>query len=170
MPESTIVRVKRDGQIAILDNGGSNTYTVAYEPGDFQYSAPLQAVNHFLDRGALGSTPSLRYGDDQPRTLGFSAYFRDPGDTAGSPTYATLPDICEVHASDYVASNWVSTLGANGEVFVLTVNLTIDGSSHGESDKTLGFPFTSLRGSFQEGDPNNYSVSGTSYALRPTLS
>ena len=119
MPESTTIRTKRDGQIAILDNGGSNTYTVAYEPGDFKFDVPGEGVGMYLDRGVIGATPSLRYTDQQAMSLGFSAYLRDIGDSAGSPTYATLPDICHPYASGYVDTTWVSTMGANGEVFTV---------------------------------------------------
>jgi len=40
MAESTVVRVKRDGQILLSDSGSTNTYTIAYEPGDFSYTVP----------------------------------------------------------------------------------------------------------------------------------
>lgn len=168
MPESTTCRVKRDGQIAILDSGGANSYTVAYDPGDFNYDSPQEAVNVFLDRGSL-SGACLRYGDDQPMTLGFSAYLRDLGDTTGA-AYATLLDICHLYAGGYVATNWTSVLGTGSDVFAFTVTLTIDGASFGEADKTLTFNFVVLRASVSEGDPSTINVSGTSYAVRPVLS
>lgn len=168
MAESTTIRTKRDGQIALLDNGGANTYTVAYEPGDFSFDVPHEGVNLFLDRGVIGATPSVRYGDQQPMSFSFSCHLRDVGDTAAG--YATLPDICHPYASGYVETTWVSTLGANAEPFVVTCQLTIDGTAFGEADKTLAFAYCSIRGSGSEGDPNTYNVSGTSYQLRPVLS
>ena len=33
MAESTVVRVKRDGQILLADSGAVHTYTIAYEIG-----------------------------------------------------------------------------------------------------------------------------------------
>lgn len=170
MAESTVVRVKRDGQILLADSGAAHTYTVAYEPGDFSYSVPGYTVNSFLDRGEIGSTPSLRIGDEQPITGSFSAYLRDLGDTAG--TYATLLDIAHVYASKYVASNWVSTLGANSDVFTITISLTIDGSPFGEADKTVTFNFCVFRANAKEGDPNTVDCTFTSYGVngKPVLS
>jgi len=168
MAESTVVRVKRDGQTAILDSGGANTYTVSYEPGDFSYDSPQEGVNLFLDRGVIGGTPSLRYGDDAPMTFSFSAYLRDLGDTGVA--YATLLDICHVYAGGHVATTWTSTLGVASDVKTWTVTLTIDGASFGEADKTLTFKYAVLRASVSEGDPDSISVSGTSYQVRPELS
>lgn len=169
MPESTVVRTKRDGQIAILDSGGANSYVITHEAGDFSYDCPAEAVNLFLDRGVIGATPSIRLGDDQPMTVGFSAYLRDLGDTTGVG-YETLLDICHIYASGYVDTTWVSTMGTNSDVITWTVTLTIDGSAFGEADKTLTFNFCSLRASVSEGDPDTINVSGTSYQVRPVLS
>lgn len=168
MAESTVVRVKRDGQVAFLDSGGVNQYVLAYEPGDFNVDVPAEAVNLFLDRGVIGATPSIRYGDESPMSFGCSAYLRDLGDTANA--YATLPDVLFRYAGRYVASTWTSTMGSNSDVFTVTTNLTLDGSPFGEADKTLALPFSSVRGKIQEGDPATVSVTGTSYAARPTLS
>jgi hypothetical protein len=168
MPESTVVRVKRDGQILLADSGAVNTYTVAYEPGDFSYNVPDYTVNMFLDRGVIGATPSLRIGDEQAMTGSFSAFLRDLGDTAG--TYATLLDVAHRYASKYVATTWVSTLGSASDVFTITITLTIDGSPFGEADKSVAFPFSVFRANAKEGDPNTVDASFTSHAVRPTLS
>ena len=55
-------------------------------------------------------------------------------------------------------------------MFTVTVQITIDGSAFGEPDRTVSFPFSVLRGSFAEGDPNTLNVTGTSYILKPVLS
>lgn len=167
MAESTVVRVKRDGQILLADSGAVHTYTIAYEPGDFSYNVPDYTVINPLDRGEIGATPQLRIGDEQAMTGAFSAYFRDPGDTANA--YATLLDIAHRYTSRYVATNWTSTHGTNGDVFTITISFTLDGSPFGEADKTLTFPFSVLRSNVAEGDPNTVSSTFTSYAVRPTL-
>lgn len=174
MPESRIVRTKRDGQIATLDNGGAHTYVTAWDPGDFTWDVPAEAVNAFLDRGILSGTtgivfapPNLRYGDEQPMTLGFTAHLRDLGDLDN--TYATLPDIVFRYPGRHVDTSWISTLSGFSDVFTVTVQLTIDGSAFGEADKTLVFPYTVLRGSGTEGDPDTINVTGTSYTARPLL-
>lgn len=167
MAESTIVRVKKDGDIMILD-GAAHSYNSKYEPGDFGYTVPDYTVNLFLDRGEIGTVPSIRIGDEQPMTLSWSNYMRDLGDTAGS--YATLLDILHRYVGKYVASNWVSTMGANSDVFTLTVSFSVDGSPFGEADKTVTFPYCVLRDSgVKEGDPNTVGISGTSYCIRPVL-
>ncbi len=168
MPESTVVRVKRDGQILLSDSGAVNIYPIAFEPGDFNYNVPEITVINSLDRGSLGAIPQLRKGDDQPMTGGFSAYLRDLGDTAA--TYATLLDIAHRYAAGFVDANWVSTHGNNGDVFTITIALTIDGSPFGEADKTVSFVFCVFRANSAEGDPSTVACTFTSYAVRPILS
>ena len=168
MAESTVVRVKRDGQILLADSGAAHTYPIAYEPGDFAYTVPDYSVSVFLDRGEMGATPSIRIGDEAPMTGSFSAYLRDLGDTASG--YATLLDLAHRYAAKYVASNWTSTMGSASDVFTIPISLTIDGSPFGEADKTVTFPFAVLRANVKEGDPNTVDASFTSYAVRPLLS
>ena len=167
MPESVVLRNKRDGQILLADSGASHTYTVAYEPGDFNYAVPDTVVTLTLDRGTIGTTPSIRYADEQPMTGGFSAYLRDLGDTANA--YATLVDIAHRYVSRYVAANWTSTMGSSSDVFTITIQLTIDGSFAGEADKTVTFPFCNFMANVTEGDPNTVACTFTSFAVRPTL-
>ena len=65
MAYSTVVKVKRDGVITHADAtgfAGANVLSIAYEPGDFAFSAPKETRNNFLDRGRL--VPSVRFGDD----------------------------------------------------------------------------------------------------------
>jgi len=166
MAYSTVVKVKRDGLISLADNsgfGGANTLDIAYEPGDFSMNAPQESRNNFLDRGRLVS--SVRYGDDQPLTGSFSAYFRDATDAG----VATLFDV--LNQSGFAGSNWVSTLGANAEVFAVDLRLTIEGSDHGDgADHTVTITDVSLDYTFTEGDPNTTSVNWQSHTdIRPTL-
>jgi len=165
MAQSNVVRTKRDVQLALLDSGGTNRLTLDLEPGDFNFAAPEVAIINNLDRGEIGATPSLRKGDEAPITGGFSAYFRDPGDTAGTKTYATLLDAIIRFTAGYVDTTWVSTLGNQSDVDTWTIQYTINGSAFGESDKTLSFPYAVLRlGSFQEGDTTTVNATFTSYA------
>ena len=50
MPESTQIRVKRDGQIILSDDGALSTYTIAYEPGDLTID-----IAHRYDGGHVES-------------------------------------------------------------------------------------------------------------------
>jgi len=164
MAETTTPRTKRDSIIAITD--GATTYTIAKEPGDLTWSVPRETVNLFLDRGVIGATPCIRLGDDQPMELSFSAYQRD----IVSATETFLPDLGIVFASGWVTGNWTSTLSATSDVKTWTTNWTIEGSDFGGTDRTLTFPFCSVRVNGAEGDPNVVNVAITSYALIPTFS
>ncbi len=154
MSYSTVVKTKRDGLLSFADNagfGGANTLDIAYEPGNFQMNAPLEARLDFLDRGRLVS--SVRLGDDQALNGSFSAYFRDATDS----TEATLFDV--LNWSGYVNSNWTQTLGSTAEVKTVDVRLTIEGSDHGDgADHTITITDVSFDYSLAEGDPNTTSV------------
>ena len=168
MAESTVVRVKRDGLITHTD--GTNTLTVSQEVGDFNLDVPRESVNHFADRGKIGAVPDLRKGDDQPMTFGYSKHLTDLGDTAEPEAYQTLLDLLFAYVGGYTDDNWTSTLGTHSDADTWTTKFTMDGASFGESDKTLTLPYGVIRGSIAEGDPDTITVSGTSWAVVPTLS
>ena len=162
MAISTIVKTKRDGSLTFEDNAGANTFTVAFEAGDLSLTLPGATVSNFLDRGRITAPPSIRYGDDQEITGTFTAYLRDVSDA----TYATLFEI--VTQTGQVGSTWVSTMGATGEVFTLTLKWTIAGVIHGDSaDHLVELPYCYVTGSVSEGDPDTISLSFTSYSLYP---
>jgi hypothetical protein len=172
MPESVVVRSKRDTQWIIYDSGGLHSYTGAYEPGDLAFEVPEAAITLILNRGQIGSTPSIRLGDEAPVTGSLTVHQRDIADTAATKTYATVIDIVTRFTSGYVATNWTSTLGSSSDVTTWTLAVTIDGSAFGEADKTLTFPFTVFRGGWSEGDSNSYKITFTSYCQygKPTVS
>lgn len=167
MAYSSVVKTKRDGLITLADDAGfagANLLNITNEPGDFSMTAPQEGRNNFLDRGRLVS--SVRYGDDQPLTGSFSSYFRDTTDSG----VATLFDI--LNQSGFVSTApWVSTLGANAEVFAVDLRLTIEGSDHGDgADMTITITDVSLDYAFAEGDPDTTSVNWQSHTdVRPTL-
>ena len=165
MPISDVVKTKRDGTLTFTDGAGvPNTLTVDFEAGDFNLSIPGPTVVSNLDRGQFKATPSLRYSDDAPMTATFTAMLRDLSDAS----YATLEEI--ILQSGDVGTNWVSTLGADAEVFTLTLGWTIEGTDHGDaSDHSIDLPFCQVTGSLSEGDPNQISISITSYANFPTI-
>lgn len=170
MAESTIVKVKRDGTISLLD-GTSPTprsYVVSAEPGDFNIAVPGETRNNFLDRGRL--VGSVRFGDDQPVTGSFSVYFRGGLSTDGAS--AALLDILNGTAFSYATNPWASTLGANAEVKTVDVLLTVEGTAHGDAaDHVITINDCSLDFSVSEGDPNTITVNFQSHtAVRPTFS
>ncbi len=163
MAESPYIRTKRDGLISVSDSGAANTYTVSVEPGDFTYAAPGYSILRNLDRGDFST---VRRQDAQPVTFGWSVHLRD----IGSLSDFTLPDICEQRAGSawFVAAT--STLDGASDAQTYDSAYTLDGSIFGESDKSLTFPDGSLRGSFTEGDPSSYAVTGEASILAPTFS
>lgn len=169
MAESEKVRVSRDVQMLLSDSGGVHTYAPAWLPGDLSWSGGEYEVISTLNNGDFGSTPSLRKGNEQALTGAFSVYLRDLGDTANA--YATMNELCAPISGRYVATTWVSTLGASADVFTVTLTVTIDGSFAGEADKSLTFTYVVLRsGGTQIGNPSTQTVNWTSYQSRYTLS
>ena len=165
MAVSTIVKTKRDGTLTIKDGTGTPLeLVIAYEQGDLNISIPGPAVNVFLDRGVLGATPSLRYGDEQACSGSFSAYLRHPTDA----TDEVLLDL--ITQSGQIGTNWVSTLGANAEVNTYTLVFAIAGISHGDSaNYSITLNHCVFSGTVGEGDPNSISINFTSYDSYPTV-
>ena len=161
MAISSIVKTKRDGTLQFSDDSAAHTLTVEYEAGDLSISIPGPAVISPLDRGQFGDPPSLRYSDDQAITGTFTAYLRD----LGSASYATLEEI--VTQTGDVGDNWGTTMGSGAEVFTLDLKWTIADSA-GNQELTL--PYCVVTGSFSEGDPNQVSISFTSYSNFPSVS
>ncbi len=160
MAISQIVKTKRDGTLTFSD-GAANSLVVEFEAGDFNLSVPGATVVDNLDRGSM--VGSLRYSDDAPMTASFTAMLRDLGDA----TYATLEEI--ILASGDVGANWQSTLGADAEVFTLDLTWEIV-EPGGLPPHSLQLERCVVTGSLSEGDPDQISISITSYALYPTVS
>ena len=164
MAISSIVKTKRDGTLTLSDLAAAESLVVGFEAGDLSITIPGPGVTNILDRGQMPSpTPSLRYADDAPMTATFTANLRDLSDAA----YATLFEV--ISQTGKVASTWVSTLGANAEVFAIDVGFVMEGTDHGDaSDHSLTLPHCVMTGSISEGDPNSISLSLTSYSVYPT--
>ena len=170
MPESNIVKVKRDGSIALLDGTSPSprSYVVSAEPGDMNIAVPGTTKNNFLDRGRL--VGSVRYGDDQAVTGSFSVYFRGGLSTDGAS--AALLDILNGTAFSYATNPWISTLGTNAEVKTMDLVFTVEGTDHGDAaDHICTIPDCSLDFSLAEGDPNTISINFQSHtAVKPIFS
>jgi len=161
MAESNAVRTKQDAIITITD--GTTTYTVAKEAGDLNASIPGYNLTAPLDRGRFTTSPTIRRGDDQPISIGFSIYLRD----LPNATNLTLPDLC-MDLSGTVAAGMTTTT-TDSDVRTWTVTYTIDGTWNGEADRGLTFPNTVLRATMQEGDPSTISVTGVCHQPFPTV-
>ena len=152
----------KNGTITFADSGGTNTYTVAYEAGDFTASTPGDVITEFMDRQCHASPPALRKTAESNTTIGFSAYFRDVTDASA----AVAPDF--IYNAGFVASDWVSTLGASAEVFTFSVTY-VSASVDGEAAQTLVFNHCHMAdGTFTEGDPVITSFNIISHENTPT--
>ena len=164
MAESTVCKTNRDGTITIADLAGTNSYTIAFEAGDFTADTPGAEILLFLDRGEIGATPCVRKGDEATQSGGFTAYMRDVTDAATE----TAMDF--IHQTGFVGASWVSTLGATAEVETVSVLVTIAGTVHGDgADHTVLYNHCRLKGSWNEAQPNIISFTWTSYELYPTV-
>lgn len=162
MAEGTAVRSLKNGTITFADSGGTNTYTVAYEAGDFSADTPGDIIQEFLDRGCHASTPALRKVGEGSTTISFSAYFRDVTDAAA----AVAPDF--IYNAGFYASDWVSTLGASAEVKAISITY-VSASVDGEAAQTLVFNHCRITGgSFTDGDPCITTFNFTSHETYPT--
>lgn len=156
MPISPIVKNFRDGTITLASGGGSPiTLTVQYENGDFSLTgansgAGSYEITKYLDRGDLGSV--RRVGRSFP-TGQFSAHLTELSDASN----LTLWDAIN-RTGAFAAA--VSTLGANADVYTLTVSLSIEGTTLGEvSDHTLVMNDCRCSIDVSEGDPDSFSIS-----------
>ncbi len=183
MSESTIIHTKLDGVLTLGSqctagggafsasaavNSGADSYTVAFEAGDFSLTIPQPAVSSYLDRGGFTSPPSLRYGDAQAMSFSFSCFMRDLTD-ASAPA---LIDI--INNQGYAGSNWVSTLSTSiadddSEVFAIDLRWVITNQGDATDVSKLVLPYCTVNLSLSEGDPNSVSISGTSWASKPSV-
>ena len=157
--ESSVIKNFRDGTLVLSDGTGSPvSYTVVLEGGDFAaglMSADNHEVTAYLDRGDFAT---LRQTNQTFPSWSFTAHQSGVSDG----TLNTIRDF--VMKSDSYSAN-VSTLGANADVYTIKVTLTIEGTDHGDAaDHTLVFDDSHVVIDFSEGDPNSWSLSGTSYA------
>ena len=164
MAYSSVVKTLRDGQILIKDGTGTpKTITVAFEQGDLTLNIPGPEVLVFLDRNRLGTTPSLRYGKEQPVTGSFSAYFKDNVEAG--------VDTLEAALLLGMPTGWVSTLGSSAEVQTVSLVWTIEGSDHGDtSDNVITLNHCTISGSITEGDPLVMNFSFVAHDQYPTIS
>jgi hypothetical protein len=186
MTESSIIHSRLDGEITLGSqctagggafsasagiNSGADSYTVAFEAGDLSITLPgrTATVSNYLDRGKFTTPPSIRYGaDEQAITFSFSAYFRDLTDSAAP----ALLDI--INNEGYAGSNWISTLSTSiasddAEVFAVDLRWVITNQGNAADVSKLVLPYCTLSCTIAEGDPNNITINGTSWAVEPSV-
>tara|TARA_R110000823_G_scaffold83274_6_gene188008 strand:+ start:8083 stop:8598 length:516 start_codon:yes stop_codon:yes gene_type:complete len=165
MTVSNVVKVRRDGQITLSDNGGANTLVVDYEgDGSFSFDNGAGQAERtvIMDRGSI---VGLRKANDVVGSLSFAINMRAFTNTAVAPAVLTIPDVLNKAGA---AAAWVSTGGSGFEQYLLDVKITIEGTDHGDShDHTATFSKVLLTWDFSEGDPNVINISGEVYGGQP---
>ena len=104
----------------------------------------------YLDRGDLGS---IRKTNRSFPTGSFTAQLTDLADASNN----TLWDAVNRTGSFAAA---VSTLGANADLYTLSISLVVEGSNFGgsETDHTLLMNNCRCSIDFAEGDPNSFTI------------
>ncbi len=158
MAISSVVKNFRDGTLLLEDATGTPLdVTVQYEAGDFAggpFSADRTEIATYLDRGDLGS---VRKTNRVFPTGSFTAQITDLSDA----TEETLVDIIKKQNAFAAA---VSTLGANADVYTLSITWTVEGTDFGDaSDHTLVLDDCHCTIEVSEGDPSTFTISWTNY-------
>ena len=154
MAESTVVKVRRDGQIQFLDGSGSpKAYTVAYENGNVSFDGGAKADRIVIrDRGVITGS---RRGDDPIITITFDVHMRSLTTSAG--TDLTICDVMD-NSGNVASIPWAKASAAHDE-WNLNLKLTIEGTDHADAaDHTATFAACVFSWSFSEGDPNTISL------------
>ena len=159
MALSAIAKTKRDGLITLKDGTGSPvTMDVIYEDGDLSFegiSKHQAELIAFFDRGVFYS---VRKSNQKFVTFKFTAHFTELSDATNSNVYDFIN-----FANKYSAN--VSTLGSTAEVKTISVLWTVEGSGHGDaSNHTLLITHCACEISIAEGEPDKFTITGTSYS------
>ncbi len=153
MAESTIVKVRRDGELKFSDGTGSPlTYTVSYENGNASFTREKAERIVIRDRGIIVGS---RKGDDPVLTITFDVHMRVL--TTAQLTDLTLIDVLD-NTGNVATIPWVKT-SVQHEEWNLDLILTIEGTDHGDAgDSVATFANCIFTWDFSEGDPNTISV------------
>lgn len=157
MAVSTVMKVRRDGEIQLTSGGGAPvSLVVSYEDGNFSASglAANEARTVIRDRGTI---VGLRKGDDEVPTLSFSVHMAEFSNAGAN----TILDIVNGTAS---GATLTSIAGTGYEQFLLRVKMTCEGTAHGDNaDGHVIFDNVLFTADFSEGDPNVLNFQGEIY-------
>lgn len=157
MAASTVVKVPRDGKITLSDNGGSNTYEISYENGDFSFDNGTEQAERIIVRDR-GTIVGLRRGDDPVGSVSFTVHMRD---FIGTGSDLTLIDVL---SGTGTAGSWVSVGGDAFDMYLLDCLFQVEGTDHNDTgDHKATFSKVLFLASFSEGSPNSISVTGEVY-------
>jgi len=157
---SSVVKNMRDGTITIEDSTGTPvSIAVAFEEGNFSLSGlqqDLTEVSAYMDRGSLCS---LRKTTQVFPTWSFSCYATH-FTSGGSGAISILEFVKQVGGG----ASLTSGSAAKGDVMTFQVEIKVEGTDFGDtSDHGIVLTENVISVDFSEGDPNTFSVSGTTY-------
>ena len=153
MAESTIVKVRRDGEVQFVDGSGTpKSYTVSYENGNVSFERSKAERIVIRDRGAIVGS---RKGDDPVLTITFDVHMRSFTTTAG--TDLTICDVMD-NTGNVATIPWAKKSSAHEE-WNLDLKFTVENTDHGGgADYDVPFSTCIFTWEFSEGDPNTISV------------
>jgi len=153
MAESTIVKVRRDGEVQFVDGSGSpKSYTVSYENGNVSFGREKAERIVIRDRGAIVGS---RKGDDPVLTITFDVHMRSFTTSAG--TDLTICDVMD-NTGNVATIPWAKKSSAHEE-WNLDLKFTVENTDHGGgADYVVTFSTCIFTWEFSEGDPNTISV------------
>ena len=153
MAESTIVKVRRDGEVQFVDGSGTpKTYTVSYENGNVSFGREKAERIVIRDRGAIVGS---RKGDDPVLTVTFDVHMRSFTTTSG--TDLTICDVMD-NTGNVATIPWAKKSSAHEE-WNLDLKFTVENTDHGGgADYVVTFSTCIFTWEFSEGDPNTISV------------
>jgi len=158
MAYSVVPKMRRDGQIKLLDNGGSNTLTIEFESGDMNFSPSKDAEVIIRDRHAISN---VRRGDQEASATGsFTLFMRQFTD--GSEAGSVIDFINKTgHYSGNVSTGGTGT--PRVEEYCIDIEYTaVQTDSEGADHKaTLSKCICNVV--FTEGDPSTLAISFTCY-------
>jgi len=159
MAYSVVPKMRRDGTIKLLDNAGSNTLTISFESGDFNFTPSKDAEVIIRDRNAISN---VRRGDEEASATGsFTVFMREFTDSAQAGSVLDF-----VNKTGQYASN-VST-GSTGtpriEEYCIDIEYTAEGTDNGDdADHKATLSKCICNVVFTEGDPSTLAINFTCY-------
>ena len=158
MAYSVVPKMRRDGTIKLLDNAGSNTLTISFESGDFNFTPSKDAEVIIRDRNAISN---VRRGDEEASATGsFTVFMREFTDSSQAGSVLDF-----VNKTGHYASN-VST-GSTGtpriEEYCIDIEYTAAETDSEGADHVATLSKCIVNVVYTEGDPSTLALNFTCF-------
>lgn len=158
MAASTVIKHLYDGTITVTDGTTPTavSLTVPFTVGDLSIDTMQEASRGVQAYQTRGSLHSVRLAAREFQNVTFSAQVADISDA----TDGTIIDFVLKQGS-YSANE--STL-AGSDAYCITITITVEGTDVGDAaDHTIEMVSVRCNGSFAEGEPDTFTISGVIY-------